>query len=175
MAINWRVAMRKSHRWGAVVIALPFLLVIVTGMLLQLKKEWDWVQPPTGKGTGKIPTVSFDAILEAAKSVPEAEIKSWEDVDRLDVRPDRGLVKVQARNKWEVQVDAGTGKVVRSDYRRSDTIEMLHDGSWFHDSFKIYVFLPVATVVFGLWCTGMYLFVLPYSSKWWKRRREKRA
>ena len=66
MLFNPRVFMRKSHRWGAILIALPFLLVIVTGILLQLKKEWSWVQPPTKKGTGKMPKVSFDAILEAA-------------------------------------------------------------------------------------------------------------
>ena len=173
MAFNWRVGMRKAHRWGAILIALPFLLVIVTGMLLQLKKEWSWVQPPTAKGTAKSPQVSFDVILEATKSVPEAEVKSWEDIDRLDVRPDRGLVKVQAKNGWEVQVDSATGSVLQKAYRRSDTIEMLHDGSWFHDSFKIYVFLPVAVVVLGLWITGIYLFILPHSVKWWRRRAKK--
>lgn len=171
MAFNPRVFMRKSHRWGAILIAIPFLLVIVTGILLQLKKEWAWVQPTTAKGTGKAPAISFEAILEAVKSVPEAEVQSWDDIDRLDVQPKRGMVKVQARNHWEVQVDTGTGKVLKTTYRRSDTIESLHDGSWFADSVKLYVFLPVAGVVLGLWFTGIYLFVLPYSSKWWKRRK----
>ena len=130
-------------------------------------------QKYAAKGTGKAPKVSFDAILEAAKSVPEAEIHSWDDVERLDVRPDRGLVKIQARNRWEIQVDTGTGQVVQKEYRRSDLIESLHDGSWFADSVKLYVFLPVAGIVLGLWCTGIYLFVLPYSSRWWKRRRKR--
>jgi len=170
--INWRVTMRKTHRWGAILIAAPFLVVIGTGILLQLKKEWSWVQPPTTKGAAKSPQVSFDAILEATKSVPEAEVKSWEDIDRLDVRPDRGLVKVQAKNGWEVQVDTATGSVLQKAYRRSDTIEMLHDGSWFHDGVKLYVFLPVAFVVLGLWITGVYLFVLPYGVRW-RRRRER--
>jgi uncharacterized iron-regulated membrane protein len=170
--INWRIWMRKSHRWGAVCIALPFLLVIGTGILLQLKKESSWIQPPMAKGTGKTPHATFDDILEAAKSVPEAEVKSWDDVDRLDARPDRNMAKVQAKNRWEIQVDLGTGEVLQKAYRRSDTIEMLHDGSWFSDSVKLYVFLPVAFVVLGLWITGIYLFVLPYSSKWWKRRRK---
>jgi len=173
MPFNPRVFMRKSHRWGAILIALPFLLVIVTGILLQLKKEWSWVQPPTAKGTGKAPKISFDAILEAAKSVPEAEIRSWEDIERLDVRPDRGLVKIQSRNRWEIQVDTGTGQLVQKEYRRSDLIESLHDGSFFADSVKLYVFLPVAGIVFGLWCTGIYLFVLPYSSRWWKRHKKR--
>jgi uncharacterized iron-regulated membrane protein len=173
VAINWRVWMRKGHRWGAILIALPFLLVILTGLLLQLKKDWSWVQPPTQRGTGTAPVVSFDAILEAAKTAPEAGIHSWDDVDRLDVRPDRGLVKVQAKSGWEVQVDTGTGKVLQTEYRRSDVIEQIHDGSWFGDRTKLWVFLPVAVVVLGLWISGVYLFILPHSVKW-SRAREKR-
>ena len=170
MAVNWRVWMRKGHRWGAVAVALPFLLVILTGILLQLKKDWAWVQPPTARGTGKVPVVSFDQILAAARSVPEAGIRSWDDVDRLDVRPDRGLVKVQARNGWEVQVDTADGRVLQTAYRRSDVIETLHDGSWFHDRAKVWVFLPTAAVVLGLWVSGMYLFFLPILVRWRKRR-----
>lgn len=166
MTVNWRVWMRKGHRWGAALVALPFLLVILTGIILQLKKDWEWVQPPTRKGAGKTPEVSFDAILEAVKGVPEAEVRGWEDVERLDVRPDRGLVKVQARNRWEVQVDLKTGQVLQKAYRRSDLIETLHDGSWFHDLAKVWVFLPVAVIVFGLWVSGVYLFVLPYAVRW---------
>jgi hypothetical protein len=78
---------------------------------------------------------------------------------------------VQCKNRYEVQVDFQSGAVVQVAYRRSDLIESLHDGSWFGDSAKLYIFLPVAAIVLGLWATGMYLFVLPYAVKW--RRRSK--
>lgn len=174
MAFNLRVWGRKSHRWGAVIIAAPFLIVLVTGILLQLKKEIEWVQPPTMKGKGKQPTISFDAILNAARSVTDANIESWSDIDRVDLQPSRGIAKVQAKNRWEIQVDLQTGEVLASAYRRSDLIESLHDGSWFHDRAKLWVFLPAAVIVLGLWFSGMYLFVLPYSARWAKRRRERR-
>jgi len=161
VAINWRVTWRKAHRWGAALVAAPLLLVVLTGLLLQLKKELPWVQPPAAKGHGTAPAVGFDAVLAAAKAVPEAEISSWADVDRVDVQPGRGLAKVQAKNRWEVQVDLGTGAVLGAAYRRSDLIESLHDGSWFHDRAKLWVFLPAGGVVLGLWLTGAYLFVLP--------------
>jgi uncharacterized iron-regulated membrane protein len=175
MPFNPRVFFRKAHRWGAVVVAVPFLLVLVTGVLLQLKKEIAWVQPPTKKGHGKEPKVSFDDILAAVKDEPKAEVKGWDDIDRLDVRPKDGIVKVQCKNRYEVQVDFQTKKVRQVEYRRSDLIETLHDGSWFHDSFKVYVFLPVALVVIGLWLTGMYLFVLPYAVKWRRKPPPPRA
>ena len=175
MAINWRIWNRKCHRWGAILIALPFLLVLVTGILLQLKKEWSWVQPPSMRGQAKTPTVSLDALLAAARSQPEVGVQGWDDVDRLDIQPSRGVAKVQARSRWEVQVDLNTGEVLQVAYRRSDLIESLHDGSWFHDGVKLWVFLPVAVVVLGLWVTGIYLFFLPYAVRWSRRRNDKTA
>jgi hypothetical protein len=164
--------MRKSHRWAAMLIAFPFLLVIATGILLQLKKEWSWVQPPSQRGQGKTPAISLQAMLEAARSRPEVGVQTWDDVERLDVQPGRGIAKVQARSRWEVQVDLTTGEVLQSAFRRSDLIESLHDGSWFHESVKLWVFLPVAMVVLGLWATGTYLFFLPYAVRWSRRRHD---
>lgn len=175
MAINLRTWTRKCHRWGAILIALPFLLVIATGILLQLKKDWAWVQPPTTRGQGQTPAVSLDVLLHAAQSQPETGVKSWEDVDRIDLQPGRGIAKVQARNRWEVQVDLASGEVLQVAYRRSDLIESLHDGSWFHDQAKLWVFLPSAVVVLGLWVTGVYLFFLPYAVRWSRPRRETAA
>jgi uncharacterized iron-regulated membrane protein len=171
--INWRVTWRKAHRWGAALVAVPFLLVIVTGLLLQLKKQVAWVQPPAMKGRGTAPGVGLDAVLAAARSVPEAEIGDWADVERIDVQPGRGLAKVLSKNRWEVQVDLGTGAVLHAAYRRSDLIEALHDGSWFHDAAKVWVFLPSGAVVLGLWLTGAYLFVLPYVVRRRQRQRAK--
>lgn len=170
---NPRILNRKLHRWGAIASAVPFLLVIVTGLLLQLKKQLPWVQPPEQRTAHQVPAVSMLQILEAARSVPQAQISGWEDIDRLDVRPGKGIVKVAANNRWEVQVDLGTGAVLQSAYRRSDLIEQLHDGSWFHDTAKLWIFLPSGLVVLGLWLTGLYLFVLPYLARAQKRRRDR--
>ena len=152
-------------------IALPVLLVIGTGLLLQVKKQVPWVQPPTERGSSMEPQLSFDQILEVARTVPEAEIESWEDVDRLDVRPGKGVVKVRAKNRWEIQVDTATGEVLQAAYRRSDLIESLHDGSFFHEKAKLWVFLPSGLVLLGMWLTGIYLFFLPYYVVQRRRRR----
>ena len=169
---NPRILNRKLHRWGAIATALPFLLVIVTGLLLQLKKQLAWVQPPEQRTANTVPSLSMEQILRAAQSVPEAAVTDWRDIERLDVRPAKGIVKVIANNRWEVQVDLGTGAVLQAAYRRSDLIEQLHDGSWFADAAKLWVFLPSGVVVLGLWTTGLYLFVLPFLARAQKRRRE---
>jgi len=164
---------RDVHRWGSIIAALPLLLVIVTGIILQLKKEFVWIQPATQKGQLAAPEITFQQILATVRDVPQAEVADWEDIDRLDVRPDKGVVKVRCRNRWEVQIDASTATVLQTEYRRSDFIESLHDGSFFSDAVKLWVFLPAAVILAVLWFTGIYLFVLPYWAKW-KRRRSKR-
>ncbi|MEM7622874.1 MAG: PepSY-associated TM helix domain-containing protein [Planctomycetota bacterium] len=167
---------RRLHRWGSIAAAAPILIVLATGILLQLKKNWSWVQPPTERGaagfdTGE-PKLDFDAILAAAASVPEAQIRTWNDVDRLDVRPARGVAKVRAHSRWEVQVDTATGAVLASAYRRSDVIESIHDGSFFGDATKLWVFLPSGIILFALWLTGMYLWALPHIAR---RKKKSRA
>jgi len=171
MRVNWRLRMRELHRMGAVFVALPFLVVIATGMLLQLKKDLHWIQPRTTRGVGTAPEISFERILDAARAVPEANVTDWGDIDRLDVRPGLGIVKVQTHNHWEVQVDLQTADVKQVAFRRSDVIESLHDGSWFHPRAKLLVFTPMAVVLLGLWLTGIYLFVLPHAVRRDRRRR----
>lgn len=170
-AANWN---RKLHRWGALLTAAPVLVIFVTGAILQLKKDWDWVQPPTVTGSvpGE-PALGWNEILEAIQSVPEAEVTSWEDVDRLDVQPSKGMLKVRSNNRWEVQLDATSGEVLSSTYRRSDLIEAIHDGSWFHDQVKLWIWLPTAFILCGLWATGVYLWLLPHLTK--RRRKAKQA
>lgn len=160
---------RKLHRWGAIVAVAPIAVILVTGLLLLLKKEVSWIQPPTMRGSGDTPTVAFAEILEAAKTAPGAGIAGWEDVDRLDVRPEDGVVKVRGKNRMEVQLDATSGEILHVGRRRSDLIESIHDGSWFYAGAKLWIFLPCAVILFGLWCSGVYLWLLPL---WVRRRRQ---
>ena len=169
---NWyaRRDLRKIHRWGAILIALPFLIVLISGLFLQLKKDFGWIQPPTQEGSKAGASLSFDQILTTARSVPELETAGWDDIDRLDVRPDDGIIKIRGTNGWEAQIDAHTSEILHLATRRSDVIESIHDGSWFHDKAKLWLFLPAAIVVTILWITGIYLFCIPYFATWQNRR-----
>lgn len=170
---NWWT--RKLHRWGAVICGLPLLLVITSGILLQVKKQSDWVQPPTQKGSqqNQPPTADWPGILSAVRQVEAAEVEDWNDIDRLDVRPSKGIVKVQCANRWEVQLDLATAEVLSSTYRRSDLIESLHDGSIFSAGAKLWVFLPNGLILLGLWISGAWLWYLPVRSR--RRQRQRRA
>ena len=127
--------------------ALPTVLIVVTGIILLLRGEFAWIQPPSQSGSPNELSVSFDEILKVASTVPDAEIKGWGDISRLDVRPSKGMLKVRAKNGWEVQLDSRSGEVLQVARRRSCFIESLHDGSYFHDKAPLWIFLPTAVVL----------------------------
>lgn len=163
---------RKLHYWGAIICALPIIVVLCSGVLLQVKKQSAWIQPPTIKGSTSVPTMSMEQIFSTVRLVPEIAVSSWDDIDRIDLRPAKGVVKVRGRNQWEVQLDHNNGKVLLVAYRRTDLIESLHDGSFFHSQAKLGVFLPAAVVLTVLWLTGMYLFAITLLSRRRSRLRK---
>ncbi len=169
MSIKLRKTSRSLHLWISLGIFIPVLIVLASGLLLQVKKEFDWVQPPTQKGLSAAPMLSFEQILAVAKEVPQAAITQWDDIDRLDVRPSKGIVKVRAKNHWEVQLDTQTGEVLHVAYRRTDTIEAIHDGSWFFEGAKLWLFLPAAILLLVLWITGMVMLITSLKSKYRKQ------
>ncbi len=162
---------RKVHYWAAFAISLPLIVIISTGILLQLKKHSHWIQPAEQKGEGSVPSLSFDQILAACRRIPELEVQDWDDVNRIDLRPSKGMMKIWATNGWEAQIDSGSGAVLQVAYRRSDVIESIHDGSWFHENAKLLIFLPTAVILLLLWATGLWLFLLPFVVKWRKNKR----
>lgn len=171
MKINWNKFNRKTHYWGSIICSIPVLIIIITGSLLLVKKEFSWIQPSTIEGTKKTPAVNFNDILNVAMSIEQAEIKSWGDIDRLDVRPNKGVVKVRAKNRWEIQLDHNTLEILQVAYRRSGLIESIHDGTFFHKKVKLTVFLPAAIILLALWVSGLYLFIKTLAVKNSKKKR----
>ncbi len=169
--MNIQRGSRRVHYWLAAAAGVPTLVVVVSGLLLQVNKNVPWIQPPEHRGGAGAPTLSLADVLDRCRSVSEARIRSWEDVDRVDYRPRRGLIKVTARNRWEIQLDPVTGEICQVAYRRSDLMEDIHTGDWFHDLARYAVFLPNGIALLVLVGTGAYMFVLPIMSR---RRRAAR-
>jgi hypothetical protein len=164
--MSFNVLNRKVHYWISFGAALPMIVMIASGLLLQSKKHWAWVQPVEQRGTGTEPVIGLDEVLAALRTVPEMNVQTWDDVNRLDVRIGRGVVKAWLMNGYEVQVDLGTGRVLQTAYRRSDFIETIHDGSFFAgDWTKLGLFLPSGIVVLLLWISGMWMWWVPFAAK----------
>ena len=72
----------------------------------------------------------------------------------------------------EMQVDAVTGKVLDTDWRPSDLLESIHDGSYFGAWVHDYVMLVVPLGLAFMALSGVYLWLSPVLRK---RRHKKRA
>ncbi|MBQ4835476.1 MULTISPECIES: PepSY-associated TM helix domain-containing protein [Pseudoalteromonas] len=161
---------RSIHRWASFIISLPLLVIIITGILLLVRKEFSFIQPPSAQGVGTVPALSFTQILTVAKSVDAAQIESWDDINRLDVRPAKGITKIRSNNKIEIQIDNQTGEILHVAKRNSELIESLHDGTFFEKNANIWLMLPVSFATLVISVTGLVLFFFPYL----KRRRNRR-
>lgn len=171
MTVKWNVLNRKVHYWGSAIVAIPVLIIIVTGIILLFKKDVAWIQPPSEKGTIGAPSLTFEKILSVAKDVNIADVQNWNDIKRLDIRPKKGIIKIRTKSRWEIQIDHQSGAVLATKYRRSDVIESIHDGSFFHDKAKLWIFLPSAIILLILWITGMWLFFVTVIAKNKKKKK----
>jgi uncharacterized iron-regulated membrane protein len=162
---------RKVHRITGALLFAFFFIVAITGLLLGWKKQTGLL-PKSAKGISAhskdwLPIDNLQAKADAylLDSVsPNLSLK----MDRIDIRPDKGMVKfVYADHYWGLQLDCTTGELLQIDRRVSDFIEQIHDGSIIDhkitgaDFFKlIYTsIMGVALLIFTI--TGFWLWYGP--------------
>ena len=168
MSINKQT--RKLHYWISPIIFIPVVIIFSTGVLLQFKKQSNWIQPNVVI-TSKSKPVMLNSYLESAKTVSEAKIYSWNDIDRIDIRPNKGIAKIRSKNNWEIQLDIESAEIYSVSFRRSDIIESVHDGSFFSDYVKFGLFFPSGILLIVLSFTGIYMFIVPILRKKKKGKR----
>lgn len=157
---------RVWHRYVGLTIAVLVLVSALTGIFLALKKDFDILQPPTQKGVSKN-LADWKPISELANIATEAFYEKYPEqkgngVDKMDVRPSKGVVKVIFDNGWwEVQIDGVSGEVKSIARRHSDWIEALHDGSIISDGFKLLSMNVLGLGLLVMLVTGLWLYYGP--------------
>ena len=70
--------------------------MVSSGIMLQLKKQSNWIQPNVEVTSSSKP-IMLQSYLDAVSSVKEANISSWDDIERIDIRPDKGIAKIKSK------------------------------------------------------------------------------
>ncbi len=169
----------NTHKWTGIVLAVAILGIAGTGLLLLVKKRFETLQPPTQKGTPSSleQLLPLHEVIARVVATNHPDFQRVEDIDRIDTRLGKRVHKVRSKHNWaEIQIDAVTGEVLHQDWRPSDLIEQLHDGSylggWVHD----WVMPVVALGLVFLVISGLYLWIEPIlKRRERKRRRKQRA
>ncbi len=167
---------RHWHRRAGLAIAALLVMSALTGLLLSWKKQFEWLQPATRRGTAAdlrqwlpLDTLARVAVARLRDSVPHLDDYA---IERMDVRPGKGVVKVRfARGHWEVQVDGATGQVKNVGRRHADWIEHVHDGSIVSEVFKLLSMNVLGWGALLLAGTGLWLWWGPRRYRRMKRRR----
>jgi uncharacterized iron-regulated membrane protein len=166
---------RVYHKIIGLALAILLLVSAVTGLFLGWKKNVDLLQPATQKGVSaamqdwkSIEELSELSIAGLYAAYPE---QVGNGIDRLDVRPSKGIAKVLfEKGWWEVQIDCTSGAILSVAKRHSDWIEKLHDGSIISDTFKLISMNVLGLGLSLMILTGVWLW---YGPKLIKRLREK--
>ncbi len=138
----------------------------VTGILLSWKKDIALIQPKTQVvEDNNVESWLSSATLIAIANDTIFKIRSpvaLEGVDRLDYRPDKGIVKVlYKKGNWEVQINATTGDILSVDKRYSDIIEKIHDGSIISDGVKLITMNGLGIALLFMSFSGFWLWFGP--------------
>ena len=121
--------LRKLHRWMGIPLLVFFLVIGVTSILLAWKKKVELL-PPTLETKVENGIWLRPSELMAIGEQQMARLGEDPEVDRIDIRPDKGTAKVTFKKHFtEVQVDGYSGEVLSIGTRHSDWIEKVHDGS----------------------------------------------
>jgi hypothetical protein len=130
---KWLRRFRWLHRKIAILLFIFFFIISVTGFLLGWKKDTGLLAA-TQKGTSAEQStwLPVDSLSKMAFRYLHDSVSNdlSIDLDRIDIRPDKGIVKYVFKNHyWGLQLDCATGALLLIEKRRSDFIEDLHDGS----------------------------------------------
>lgn len=151
-----------THLWLGLLATGVLLLVSLTGILLNHKRFLGLMPDVEHEASGP-----FEEALPLAELARRAEAAVASDVaaagiDRMDVRPGSGIVKVQFEDRavQEVTLDLHSGRVLHVGERNDVFLEKLHTGEIFGDGWVLLSDAgAVALVVLLL--SGYWLWLYP--------------
>lgn len=163
----WRWFARAAfyaHLWIGVLFTIALLSISITGILLNHKRGLGLMpqvdHAPVGEFSAALPMAGLADRARAATSSAISESQ----IDRMDVRPRNGLVKVRFRDpaSTEVTLDINDGRVLHVGRRGDVFLEKLHSGEAFGDR-GVLLGDAAAIALTILLITGYWLWLVP---KW---------
>lgn len=166
---------RAIHRWVGILTSLFMVMMAFTGLLLAWKKKFDWIQPPTQKGSqyeSMTEIAPLHLIAQAVFDQGIPELQSQKDFDRFELHADKRIFKVTSKEGFhEVQVDAKEARVLSVAKRNDQFLEKVHDMSFFAEWTHAYLLPTVAISLMVLGLSGIYMFFVPIFRRWQFKRK----
>jgi len=160
-----------AHLWLGVIFTTALVVISVTGILLNHKRGLgllpDIAHEPERPFTESLPLarladVALDTVSRAAGGDGDA-LDPTVEIDRMDVRPRDGFVKVRMRDasSTEVTVDLASGRVLHVGPRGDVFLEKLHSGEIFGGLRWVLLSDAAAIALVITLITGYWLWLVP--------------
>ncbi len=176
---------RKIHRVTGSLLFVFFFVIAVTGLLLGWKKNTNGLilaDTQVGRSTDPFHWLPLGVLQDEALRAAHERLSmdsKWA-IDRFDVRPDKGIVKILfVDGYWGMQLDCTTGEVLSIERRRSDFIENIHDGIIFDqllgtrgEPIKLFYTTVMGTALLTFTITGFWLWYGPKRFKAGRNKQE---
>lgn len=155
--------MFHGHLWLGIVTTVIVLVLSISGILLNHKRPLGLMPDVPHEPTGSFEdAVSLAQLASAAAAAAPAAGAAG--VDRMDVRPRDGIVKVRFRDDvvTEVTVDLNDARVLHVGERNDVFLEKLHSGEIFGDNWVLLSDLGAVGLIL-LIASGYWLWLFPRS------------
>ena len=165
------------HLWLGVLSTIALIAISVTGILLNHKRGLGLMPDVPHEPTGEfISAIALERLAAAAlEAAPPESRPGWSPgdpvnvalLDRMDVRPRDGYVKIRLRDKasMEMTVDINSGQVVHTGRRGDVFLEKLHTGEIF-GGIRFVILSDIAAIALVLTLiTGYWLWLVPKLSR----------
>lgn len=153
---------KKIHLFFALTFAVPIFIIFSSGLILLIKSFVPNIQPPiveTMDIPGK-PRLSLD------------EIKQDPTIDQIIYRPSKNTISIRYKNDMEKQIHAQTGEVLNYAKRHTNWIIRIHQGTYFAEWVKEFIFIPTAVALQIIWITGLVVYFKTKAKKRMKHEHQ---
>lgn len=160
--------LRIAHRWISIGILIPLFITAATGVLLLLRQQIDWVQPPAIVNESFVAESQWATISQVYASVinnPLTRLHGKKEIGSIIYKPSKGIIQLRTKNKQLIQLEGSTAEILSIAPRRTGWLIQLHEGSYWGKGVRYFVFLPAALGLLLLLISGGILIFKYYNRK----------
>ncbi|MDH5581550.1 MAG: PepSY domain-containing protein [Bdellovibrionales bacterium] len=146
-----KIKIRIIHEYLSLITAPYLFIVILTGVFLLVRNDFNFIKPKLKQSSSKEITISHPEVLNSLS------LKNWDSISHYRVYPSKGHILVRFKDGQQVQLDGKTGEVLSQGQLMTPLLIKLHEGSFFGGKFGRYFFLLLGLMFLTLFGTGVYL------------------
>ena len=149
---------RALHRKLSLYTFIPLGIILVSGIVLQLRNQFEWIQPSL------IETKADQSPLLAPQALIQKLNLNEKEIEQIIYKPSKNNASVRLKSGEEIQLNAQTGDVLKRAIRRTNLLIDIHQGSILGPFGQYGIYLLTSLGMIILYMTGLNL-LLPRRKK----------